>query len=213
VEPVGFLHTAETHVDTFRRLLADVAPGRPGEHLVRPDLLDLARRVGPQHALVCAGLREDLAGLRDRGAGAILCTCSTVGAAAEDLGRELGIRVVRADRPMAEAAVRAGRRIALVAALESTLRPSRALLEDAAVAAGRQVEIVDAPCLDAWMLFEGGDLVAFHRHVAAHIESLDQAADVVVLAQASMAPAADLVRSPRTVLTSPRLAVEALCGM
>jgi Asp/Glu/hydantoin racemase len=114
------------------------------------------------------------------------------------------VPVLRIDRPMAEAAVAAGGRIAVVATVESTLAPTRSLLLECA--AGAPVEIVDAPCLDAWALFAAGDLEGYARRVAAHCRGLD--ADVIVLAQASMAPAAELLADLATpVLTSPRAVV------
>jgi len=74
---------------------------------------------------------------------------------------------------MAELAVRSGHKIAVVAALASTLAPTRSLLESIAREACEGVEIVDAPCLDAWPLFEAGDEGGFHRAIADHIETLD----------------------------------------
>jgi hypothetical protein len=117
---------------------------------------------------------------------------------------------------MAEAAVAHGGRIAVVAALESTMGPTRALLQETADRRGRSITVIDAPCLGAWAHWESGDIdgylaaVAVHLESLGHRESLGPAADVIVLAQASMAPAEKLVRLAVPVLSSPRLAVEEL---
>ncbi len=121
--------------------------------------------------------------------------------------------VLRVDRPMAELAVRDGTRIAVVFALESTLAPTSALLNEVARLTGKEVEIIDAPCLDAWSRFEQGDTAGYHRAVASTVDGLDPSIDVAVLAQASMAGAASLVQSDRTVLSSPRSAVEAAINL
>ncbi|MGH9018486.1 MAG: hypothetical protein ACRDY1_12120 [Acidimicrobiales bacterium] len=146
----GFLHTADAHVPTFTALLADLSPGDTAVHVVDPVLLaaarargavddDLRRRIGARlHELTAGGARR------------ALCTCSTIGAAAERAGAAAGVTVLRVDRPMAEAAVAAGGRIAIVAAVDSTLGPTRALLTEVAGAAGRPIELVDSPCLEAW---------------------------------------------------------------
>lgn len=69
--------------------------------------------------------------------------------------------------------------------------------------------MVDAPCFDVWSLLERGHIAGYHRGVAEAADRLDPGVEVVVLAQASMAPTAPLLQSDRTVLSSPRSAVEA----
>jgi hypothetical protein len=107
---------------------------------------------------------------------------------------------------MAESAVAHGGRVAFVLAIDSTLAPTRQLFEECAANAGSDVTLVDAPCLDAWERFEAGDHAGYLDRVARHVRGL--ADDVVVLAQASMAPAANLLGDLSIpVLSSPRLAV------
>jgi hypothetical protein len=68
--------------------------------------------------------------------------------------------------------------------------------------------VVEAPCLEAWAEFEAGDLDGYHASIARHVRGLAADFDVVVLAQASMAPVAALLHDLAIpVLTSPRLAV------
>ncbi|WP_436524195.1 hypothetical protein [Actinoplanes sp. HUAS TT8] len=185
---IGFLHTAEVHVATFRGLVASLAPGWRDEHVVDPSLLADARAGIPVEERVRARLAEL------GGADVIVCTCSTIGPEAERAG------VLRADRPMARAAVAAGGRIAVAYAVESTLEPTTGLLLDEDPSA----DLVPVPCLDAWAFFEAGELASYHAVIAEQLR--DVAADVIVLAQPSMAPAADLLPG-RLVLSSPRAAV------
>jgi hypothetical protein len=201
VTTIGFLHTADAHVPTFHNLMAELAPGLRDLHVVDARLLADAGERGID-ADVAERLGERLRSLAASGADVVVCTCSTLGGHAEQV--PVGVPVLRIDRPMAEAAVAVGGRIAVVASVESTLAPTRALLLECA--AGAPVEIVDAPCLDAWALFAAGDLEGYARRVAAHCRGLD--ADVIVLAQASMAPAAELLADlAAPVLTSPRSVV------
>jgi Asp/Glu/hydantoin racemase len=138
----------------------------------------------------------------------IVCTCSTLSGRAEAWAQQLGIPVLRVDRPMAECAVARGGRVAIVAAVTSTLAPTRALLEECATGCGSGAAVVDVPCQEAWALFEGGDHASYHAIIARHVRSLADDVDVIVLAQASMAPAAALLQDLATpVLSSPRLAV------
>lgn len=204
---LGFLHTAAVHADTFERLLRERDAAVPSRHVVAVELLDAARAAGAVTPAVAAQVEQAIGELAAGGARVVLCTCSTIGAAAETAAA--GVPVLRLDRPMAEAAVGQGTRIALVAALASTLEPSTTLLLDVAAGAGRRVSVTPVLCDDAWPHFEAGDLEAYHAAVAAAAERAARDHDVVVLAQGSMAPVADRVRCAVPVLSSPRLGVEA----
>ncbi|WP_237296904.1 aspartate/glutamate racemase family protein [Streptomyces sp. 3211] len=189
------LHTSPVHVPVFDALRDRDHPGAVLRHLVAPELLDRARTAGPESVIpALRGL------LTEAGPGAVLVTCSTIGAAAESLAPALGVPVLRVDRPMAAAAVRAGRRIAVLAALESTLAPTRELLAEEA--GERPVSIRTHLVAGAWERFEAGDTAGYLARVAEAAGSVT-GADVIVLAQASMAGAADLVTGPVPVLSSP----------
>jgi hypothetical protein len=207
VTTIGFLHTADVHVPAFRGLREELAPGWQDLHLVDPALLADARRDGITPELA-ARIDARLHELADRGAEVILCTCSTLGGHVERRTADLGVPVLRIDRPMAEAAVAAGARIAMLATVDSTLAPTRALLLDAAARAGRTVTVIEATCPAAFALFERGDLDAYARMVAARGREIAPQADVIVLAQPSLSPVAELLADlPIPVLSSPRAAV------
>jgi len=208
VTVIGFLHTAESHVETFGALVEDVDPARGLVHAVRPDLLERARQHGVDDRALADELRGAVQDLAERDARVVICTCSTIGGVSEQCAGDLGVDVLRVDRPMAEQAVRIGARIGVVAALESTLAPTCSLLYEEASAAGRQITVVEAPCFEAWGLFEDGDIAGYQRDIAKHVDQLEATIDVVILAQASMAPAAALVKSERVILSSPRTAVQ-----
>jgi hypothetical protein len=206
---IGFLHTADVHVATFERLVAERAPDAAVAHEVRADMLDDARRNGLADPAIETGIAESLRALERQGADVIVCTCSTISGLAERPALAGHPPVLRIDRPMAVAAVREARRIAVVAAVASTIEPTLSLLREEAAAAGSSVEIESLPCFDAWSIFEAGDVDGYHRRIAAHVDAIDETYDVVVLAQATMAPAAELVADPSRVRSSPVAAVEA----
>jgi hypothetical protein len=158
---------------------------------------------------VVDGIAAALDKLELAGASTIVCTCSTIGGEAERLGAQRKIGVARVDRAMAEAAIAAGTRIAVVAALESTFDPTRRLLESVASSRGVSADITTVLCEGAWDAFEAGEHDRYLRAVATTCASLDGSYDVIVLAQASMADAALLLDGSTTTLSSPVLAVEA----
>jgi Asp/Glu/hydantoin racemase len=204
---LGFLHTSPLHVAVFEDLVAELAPGSSTVTVVSEALLERARAFGPDHAEVRAGLGFRLGELSTAGASIVVCTCSSLGAAAEDLGKRVGLHVVRVDRAMAEAAVAYGGPIVVLAALEAALVSTQELL--AQVADRRRPTIVGRLVDGAWDLYRSGDIDGYHRRIAEEITTEASHAEVLVLGQASMAPAAELVRLDLPVLTSPRLAVEA----
>ncbi|MGW0819297.1 aspartate/glutamate racemase family protein [Streptomyces viridiviolaceus] len=199
---LALLHTSPVHVPVFDALRDEAHPGLELRHLVDAGLLDRARREGPEAVTdaVLAALRRAV----DDGARAVLCTCSTIGGVAEAAAERAGVPVLRVDRPMAAAAVAAGPRVVVLAALESTLTPTAALIEEEAGRAGRPVEVRTHLVDGAWSRFEAGDAEGYLRLVAAAADSVT-AADAIVLAQASMAPARELTRATTVpVLSSPR---------
>jgi glutamate racemase len=207
---IGFLHTAAVHVQTFAALLDAVDSSLPSRHSVDAALLDEARAAGGVTPAIAARIGAAVRELASDGAVVVLCTCSTIGAAAETTTVPSGVTVMRVDRPMAEHAIALGRRVAVVAALASTLAPTTELLRDAARRAGRTIEVFAVPCADAWPHFERGDMTAYLDAVGHAIDRGAATADVVVLAQASMAAAAERAAPRRVpVLSSPRLGVEA----
>ncbi|MFJ9768070.1 aspartate/glutamate racemase family protein [Streptomyces erythrochromogenes] len=190
------LHTSPVHVPVFDALRDRHHPGAVLRHLVVPELLDLARAHGP--ASVAPALRDLLAGAGPR---PVLVTCSTIGATAEAQAPALGAPVLRVDRPMAAAAVRTGPRIAVLAALASTLAPTAELLAEEA--GGRPVSVATHLVAGAWDSFEAGDTAGYLTRVAEAADTVT-GADVIVLAQASMAGAAGLATTGTPVLASPR---------
>jgi hypothetical protein len=212
VTTFGFLHTADAHLGVFAALLDEISPDDRAVQLVDESLLTDARRRGGVDEDLRRRIGTQLEALTAQGAVRVVSTCSTIGGPSEEIGRAAGIDVLRVDRPMARIAVASGDRIAVVAALESTVGPTRDLLTQTAEEAGRRVTVVDAPCLEAWTHFEAGAHDRYYATLASHLESLDDAVDVVVLAQASMAPVEGLVRLHALVLSSPRTAVMALVG-
>ncbi|MFB7177886.1 aspartate/glutamate racemase family protein [Streptomyces sp. NPDC056257] len=189
------LHTSPVHVPVFDALRERHHPGAVLRHLVAPELLERARAEGP--GVVAPAL---LALLAAAVPAPVLVTCSTIGATAESLAPELGAPVLRVDRPMAAAAVRTGARIAVLAALESTLAPTAGLLAEEA--GERRVSVRTHLVAGAWERFEAGDTAGYLARVAAAADAVT-GADVIVLAQASMAGAAGLTTNPVPVLSSP----------
>lgn len=206
---IGFLHTSPVHVATFETLTQELVPGARTEHVVDAGLLATARSIDTE------AVADDVAGrlqeLTARHVEVIVCTCTTIGAVAEAAGGR--VPVVRVDRPMARQAVEVasrsdGRRIGVVVAVESTVEPTRALLDEEAARSGTRPEIEIAVVDGAWAEFEADNDARYVGLIAQTARTLAPRSDVVVLAQASMVGAhRELTDLPVPVLSSPSSAV------
>lgn len=208
--PLVFVHTSRLHVDTFDSLVQAARPGLEVVHVVAEALLADAQRQGAEDPGIVARVQATLQGAAAMGARVVVCTCSTVGGAAERTPTGGRFHAQRIDRAMADSAVMLGPRVRVVAALQSTVAPTTALLRESAAALGRAVQPQTLLVPEAWVHFQAGDRAAYLTAVAAAVRAEQEPADAIVLAQASMAPAADLLADlGLPVLASPRLGVQA----
>jgi Asp/Glu/hydantoin racemase len=209
LRPLALFHSGAAHVATFTTLIAAIDPSIRLIHRVRQDLLEEAQPHGLTPSIRRA-VAQEILDLADNGAGTVLCTCSTLGPGAESAAELTEVPVLRVDRPMLEAALDRGPRITIAAALRSTLGPTRTLLERVAATRGISPEIGELVVEGAWPLFEAGDRDAYVRCIAASLQARPPAGDAIVLAQASMADAADLLAGLGIpVLASPRIGAAA----
>ena len=139
---------------------------------------------------------------KSAGADIVMLTCSSISQLAAPTAERIGIPVLRIDEAMADQAVSLGSRIAVLATLRTTLTPTTALIRERAALAGASPHIAGVVIDGAFEAVSGGDRPTHDRLVGAAIEGAAGTADVVVLAQASMASAAESVNVDVPVLTS-----------
>lgn len=144
------------------------------------------------------------------GADVVMLTCSSISPLAAPTSAEVDIPVLRIDEAMADAAVEAGDRIAVLATLPTTLVPTVALLHERAALAGRSPRISEEIVVGAFAAVSSGDRATHDSLVGEAIARAAAAADVVVLAQASMASAAEAVEVDVPVMTSIAPGIERL---
>jgi hypothetical protein len=206
---IAFLHTSPVHVPTFAKLMREAAPALRITHVVREQLLTDAQRDGTESAALIGRIQRAMAEAGASGAAVVVCTCSTIGGVAEAMDTGGAFRATRIDRAMADTAVKSGRTVLLVAAVESTLAPTAALLQLSAQRLGTNLRIEHLLVPDAWPHFLGGDQASYIGAIVRAVSEASAASKVVVLAQASMAPAAGtLAAMGIAALSSPGLGVE-----
>ncbi|HET6829372.1 MAG TPA: aspartate/glutamate racemase family protein [Ramlibacter sp.] len=207
---IAFVHTSPVHVATFDALMEKQAPQMAVHHVVDETLLRDARSKGLDGAGLADRVHQAMHRGAESGARMVVCTCSTIGAIAEAMPLRGAFMVARIDRAMADEAVRLGPEVLVLAALESTLEPTQALIRDSAFRLKRDVRVITQAIPGAWQLFERADMDGYAACIAAAARQALPGPSVIVLAQASMAGAEQLLRDAGVpVLSSPRLGVAA----
>lgn len=208
---VALLHTGAVVIPAFSELAGTHLPDAEIQHLLDSTIVgDL--RGGAEHDEIAARLAGLGRAAVAAGADAVVFTCSSISGYAGELEEAIGVPVYRIDEAMADAAVDRGARIGVVATLETTLRPTAALLRERAELAGRDVELEETVVDGAFEAVSGGDRARHDELVVAALRDLAERADVIVLAQASMASAAAAVELGVPVLSSPELGMRRVAG-
>ncbi|MGF7141895.1 Asp/Glu/hydantoin racemase [Anaerotaenia torta] len=150
----------------------------------------------------------------EEGADAILNICSSVGEvadAAQDLGKYIGVPIVRIDEEMCRDAVRLASakesRIGVLATLPTTLEPTKNTIRRVARELGQRVTLVDG-LIDAF----GADREKFQKLMLEKAQEIANQADVILLCQGSMAYCEELLAEAcgMPVVSSPRYGALAL---
>ena len=208
---LALIHTVAGLVPRFRELAAELMPDVETFDIVDETLLRDATREGRVSLDIARRLFAHLAAAERHGADAILVTCSSVGNVVDAARPYAGVPLLRVDQAMAEQAVERGTRIGVLATLHSTLGPTAALIRRTAHEAGREVEVRDRLCDGAFEALKAGDTERHDEILREGLRELIGWAEVIVLAQASMARVIDTLTDDERqtpILSSPRLGME-----
>jgi Asp/Glu/hydantoin racemase len=210
---LALIHTSATLVPVFAQLCREKLPRAATFNIVDDSLV---RAIG-EHGALTPGIARRVAAYVSSaeagGADHILVTCSSIGPAVEASAPFSAVPVLRVDQPMADEAVRRGKKIGVIATLRTTLEPTADLVRRRAALAGRDIALTARLCEGAFEALMAGDAGKHDALVAAALRELSARVDVVLLAQASMARVVDtLPESERRVpiLASPALAIDHL---
>jgi Asp/Glu/hydantoin racemase len=210
---LGLIHTSATLVPVFAQLCKEKLPGVETFNIADDSLVKGIMAAGRLTAPIARRVMSYLESAELAGADYIMVTCSSIGPAVEAGARLTAVPVLRVDQPMADRAVGLGRRIGVIATLRTTLEPTADLIQRRAALAGKPVELVSRLAEGAFEALMSGDAARHDDLVAAALKELSRQADVIVLAQASMARVVDTLdaadrRVP--ILASPAIAVDYL---
>lgn len=201
-------HTTASNETLFRTLLDEMGPEIPSRHILAADLLDRATSQGRVTPDIAADVKTRMRAALDDGARMLLCTCSTLGTCADEMNDP---RVLRIDRAMAQRAMKHGGSVLVAACVASTLEPTVKLLRESAAPGQLETPRIETLLMaDLWPHFQLGEPLVYWQKIAERLREQASACDCIVLAQASMAGAADLLNDlPVPVLSSPRIGLQA----
>jgi Asp/Glu/hydantoin racemase len=213
---LAFVHTVTSLPPVFKELCRDLIPDADVFHVVDESLLQNTIRSNSLTRLTARRLLGYLVSAQEAGAQAVMVTCSSMGQAVEWGRCFVDIPVYRVDEPMADLAVRTGRRIGVAATLQTTLNPTVELIRARAAGAGKDVQVTARLCEGAFEAVIAGDTARHDALVTAGLRDLLAASDVIVLAQASMARVADSLPTEVRqipIVSRTRLAVDYLASV
>lgn len=140
----------------------------------------------------------------------IVSACSSVGEVAEEADQKWGIPVVRIDHAMIEKALEEGNRIGVLASLGTTMEPTVSYIRRLAADRAREVQVVGKVAEGAYEANARGETAVHDARIAQAAKEIQADADVIILAQGSMARMEEELRRQTglPVYSSPRLCAE-----
>lgn len=206
---VAAFFTAQAIVEPITRLFADIVPGCRLINIIEDAMIQDVIRAGRVTPEIARRLIRYYLAAQDTGADLVFNTCSSIGDVAIVARSLVNIPIVKIDDGMAAEAVRTGARVGVLATLPTTLAPTVRLVKAQAEKAGRSVTVVEGLAQGAYEALVGREPEKHDALVTVAAEQVAQQADVIVLAQGSMARMEEALatKTGKPVLSSPRRGV------
>jgi Asp/Glu/hydantoin racemase len=185
---IAILHTTIVTVPLLKKISKEILPDVDIYNFVDDSILPQLLEGKHNQDFVFEKLLQYSNFAQKQGVDLILCACSSVGEFVEYANDEFDIPVVRIDEAMAENAVKMGRKIYVMATLQTTLEPSYRLIKNKVVN-NKHVLIESILLKEAYMLLQQEKVKEHDRYIAERLVDIVQDESVVVLAQASMSNA------------------------
>lgn len=209
-QSLAFIHTSHVLIPTFTALARRELPQVKTFHMVDESLIQNTIAAGYLTRQTTHRLVQMIGSAHQAGAGAVMVTCSSIGAAIPVARAVYDFPILRIDEAMAEQAIQTAARIGVIATLKTTLDPTVSLLRATAVERHRSIEVIENLCAGAFEKVIAGDTETHDRMVSESLIQLGTQVEAVVLAQASMARVVEKL-SPGAlsvpVFSSPELAI------
>lgn len=205
----AIFHTSAATLGLFQNLTAKFIPDVEIVHFVEESMIREVMKNGGPSPDINARIAGYVQAAEKAGCAIFMTACSSIGASVEQCQFLTRMPVTRIDEAMVEEAIEKGPRIAVLATVETTLKPTLEYIERKAHASGKQITVVPTLMAEAFKSLLAGDNETHDRIVSAGLHEALGTADVVVLAQASMARVMNnMPPSKVPVLTSPERGIQ-----
>ena len=204
------IHTSPVSLNDLKELVKEKMPDVELVNIIDDSLLEEVKGNGGltpaiisrmmTYVQTAASLKPDL----------IFNQCSSVGEAFDIAKKCTDIPTLKIDEAMAEKAVSLGKKIAVIATVASTMKPSCNLVRTKAKEAGKEVEVKEYLVNGALdILMKEKNVEKHNQLVLNEINKACEECDVVVLAQGSMTAILPYLKeTSKPVLTSPEMAID-----
>lgn len=199
------VHTALALVEPVTQLFDEHLPDVKLNHIVDDSLIQEVIEFNRVTPAVARRLVNCYQMAVDARADIIFNTCSSIGEIAQAARKMIPIPLLKIDDPMAIEAVESASKIGVLATLPSTLAPTATLLKTVAEERNKPVEIIEGLAEGAFQAVMSGDRETHDNLILKASQTIADRADIMVLAQGSMARMADILSevSGKPVLSSP----------
>lgn len=196
---LGIIHASHITIDAMKPYIQQLIPDVRIMHLCDDTIQrdNIAAGAGVIPKVNYYKFAQYAHNLEEAGVDLILLACSTFNFSAELARPMVNTPIAQIDRPMMELAVQTGRRIGLLATLETTVPSSERLLQIAADEAGKSIEIKTVLCSEAFAAYSKGDIETHNRILMEAIDELSGEVDCIVMAQLSMSALAPVLGKTR----------------
>lgn len=210
MKKIYIIHSSLVSHNDLQQLFKEIIPEAKIFNIVDDSLLHDVSENGAVTPKIIGRVCDYFVAAERNGADLIFSQCSSMGKAVDAAKQLVTVPVVKVDEAMAEKAVDMAKRIAVIATVKSTMKPSCDLIKSKAAEKGKSAEVVEYlvdGALD--ILMKENNRAKHNQLVLEMVKKAESECDVIVLAQGSMTVLLpDLAVIKKPVLTSPRLGVE-----
>ncbi|MDD9651624.1 aspartate/glutamate racemase family protein [Klebsiella pasteurii] len=204
MKKIAMLHTSSATLAMMQQLIADIMPEVEVMHLVEESMIKQVMKAGGVTPNIAARIADYVHIAEKADCDIFITACSSIGTAVEQCQFLTPLQLARIDSAMVEEAIEKGERIAVLATVATTLKPTLDYVQRKLQESGKPRALTPILMEEAFHALLAGEMDTHDRIVADGLKIAFSQADVVMLAQASMARVLQQLPAPPVpVLTSP----------
>ncbi|MBZ7659107.1 aspartate/glutamate racemase family protein [Klebsiella grimontii] len=204
MKKIAMLHTSSATLAMMQQLIADIMPEVEVMHLVEESMIKQVMKAGGVTPNIAARIADYVHIAEKADCDIFITACSSIGTAVEQCQFLTPLQLARIDSAMVKEAIEKGERIAVLATVATTLKPTLDYVQRKIQKSGKPRAVTPILMEEAFHAMLAGEMDTHDRIVADGLKTAFSQADVVMLAQASMARVLQQLPTPPVpVLTSP----------